>query len=96
MTDKSETTEKVYDVKFEQTVTVTVDVSKFTDEFMAEFRSFMYPFTEIDQHVAHIGKCYMNNFIQSENDFLGGYGKLSDFGVRFGVIEEHEEAEPYV
>lgn len=82
-----------YEVKISRTVIVEVDEEKFTEEFMEEFRKLFYPFTSIGDHAAFIGKSYMNYVVTSADDFLEGYGELSDFGVKFiGAIDEDEEA----
>lgn len=46
-------------------VTVTVDESKFTPDFIADFREHFYPFHTVDDHIRHIAS-------------LAAYGQLGD------------------
>lgn len=69
-------------------VTISVDETKFTDEFMKEFREDFYDFSTIDQHIKHLAWLYATGKITGYFDeFVEGYGKLSDFGVEFEPIE---------
>lgn len=77
-------------VEVRQTVRVNVDESKFTPEFMAEFRASMYPFTSIAQHVEHLAQLYARG-IYSDDSFIEGYGPAKDFGIRFDLVSASEE-----
>jgi hypothetical protein len=72
------------DVEF--SVEVEVDESKFTPEFMAEFRESFYPFTTIEEHIEHLAQLYVRGIAQPYNDFIEGYGMSDDFGIKFKTI----------
>lgn len=65
-------------------IQVTVDESKFTDEFMEEFRRHFYPFNTIEEHMEHLAQLEARGLIGVDN-FVEGYGDIREFGVKFGV-----------
>lgn len=67
---------------------VEVDETKFTPEFMAEFRQSFYNFQTIDRHIEHIGQLAVRDILR---DFTEGYGPISDFGIKAKVIDQTEE-----
>lgn len=67
-----------------QTVEVEVDESKFTPEFMQEFRNSFYSFHTINQHLEHLAQLYARGL---DRDFIEGYGPAQDFGIRFSLID---------
>lgn len=84
---------KEYFVEVKQTIRVKVDLSNFTDNFMEEFRSYMYNFHTVEDHVKHLAYLYAVGAITSES-FVEGYGRLD--GIEFYEDEEevdiiHEE-----
>lgn len=74
-----------YEVEVTQTVRVTVDESRFTDEFMTTFREVFYPFFDIEDHVEHIAQAAARELVSSSSSFLEGYGVLKDMGIDFEV-----------
>lgn len=75
-----------------QAVVVTVDETKFTLEFMEEFRASFFEFEDIDEHVEHLAQLYARGLIDGYPDeFVEGYGLLGDFGITFSI----ESAELY-
>ncbi len=76
---------KTYTV--EQTVSVTVDKSKFTPAFMQEFQSFINDedFDEIDDHMAYLAELYATGAIRGVHEEVEGYGKLSDMGIKLKI-----------
>lgn len=78
------------DIEISQTVQVSVDESKFTPEFMAEFRQLMYHFITIDEHLEHLAQLYARG-IYDENSFIEGYGPAKDFGIKLKVVSASEE-----
>ena len=60
-----------------QVVTVTVDETKFTPEFYAEFRASMYPFDSLDEHIEHLAQLHARGIADGPNDFIEGYGRIS-------------------
>ena len=79
-------------VRVEQIVEVSVDETKFTPEFMAEFRATMYNFGSLDDHLQHLGQLYARG-IDDEFSFIEGYGPASEFGIKFDQIAQYTEIE---
>ena len=73
----------------EQTIRVTVDESKFTPEFMQEFRESFYDFDTLDDHIKHLGQLCARG-IADDFSFIEGYGKASDMGIKFVGIDSDE------
>jgi hypothetical protein len=72
-------------------VLVEVDESKFTDEFMKEFRDSFYDFNSIDDHILHLAQLYARGIADSRNGFIEGYGESTDFGIKFKTLDGWEE-----
>lgn len=60
-------------------VRVTVDETKFTEAFMAEFRRSFFPFDTIEEHIEHLGQLAARGEMRS--DFIEGYGPPADMGI---------------
>lgn len=65
-----------------QYVEVTLDESKFTPEFMEEFREYMYDFESVEEHREHLAQMYACGLCDSYS-YVEGYGNLEDMGVEF-------------
>ena len=74
-----------------QTIVVTVDESKFTPEFMVEFRAQFYGFNNLDDHIKHLAQMEARGLISSADAFVEGYGPLKDMGISFSVDHQEEE-----
>lgn len=77
-------------------VFVTVDESKFTPEFMEEYRAYFFPWQTIDNHREHLAELYGRGVIDgSPSEFIEGYGPASDMGITFrhGFTETELQAE---
>lgn len=73
-----------------QTVEVTVDESKFTPEFMAEFRDNMFHCETVADHAEHIAQLQARGVIEldiNRDEFIEGYGPASDMGIAAKVTE---------
>lgn len=80
------------EIKYVAGVEVTVDETKFTEEWLADFRSFMYNFHTIDQHLEHLGQMYARGFIDDlPGCFIEGYGDTEELGIKFRKIYEDVE-----
>ena len=66
-------------------IEVTVDETKFTDEFLEEFNTTMFQCDEVEDHMRHIAELAGTGQIGIFDDFLEGYGPLEDFGIKFTV-----------
>lgn len=80
---------KTFRVEVRVTVGVTVDESKFTPEFLAEFAGCIsdYDFNEHIEHLAWLHACRDVD----ERSFIEGYGPAKDFGISF--TDEDTETE---
>jgi len=67
-----------------QEVEVEIDESKFSPEFMKEFRESFYPFQTMDQHIEHLAQMEARGVIHNDN-FIEGYGKPSDMGISIHI-----------
>ena len=79
-------------VKVSMYIDVDVDETKFTEEFMQEFRESFYDFHTIEDHIEHLatlfarGLCYNGSFIE-------GYGETKEMGIKFKMIDIDREIE---
>lgn len=80
------------EVTVRQSVHVTVDESKFTREFMAEFRKHFYRFSTLDEHIAHLAQLHARS-LAADHSFIEGYGQAKDMGIRFFIATGSTETE---
>lgn len=66
-------------------VRVTVDESKFTPEFMAEFRESFFPYETIEEHLEHLANLFARGVVDNSDTFIEGYGPPQEMGIRFAV-----------
>jgi hypothetical protein len=77
-----------------KTVEVTVDESKFTDEFLLSFRERFYDsIRTVDDHIRHIAQMYARDLYDGFTTFVEGYGELKDMGISVRVTDEDLEFE---
>lgn len=77
---------KVFDVEVIQIVRVTLDETKFGDDFMQEFRESICNFRSLGEHAEHLGQLYARGVaddIFPGQSFIEGYGEASEMGIRF-------------
>ncbi len=79
---------KSFRVTLTQTVLVTVEETKFTKKFLADYRKMFYKFTTIEEHARHIGQLYMRGLFSE--DFVEGYGDRKEIG-KLGIVIEEED-----
>lgn len=77
-------------VRVIQEIEVDLDETKFTPEFMAEFRESFYPFTTLDEHRCHLAQIFARG-IGDGASFIEGYGPAKGMGISFRQIEQEEE-----
>jgi len=66
----------------ETTVTVTVDESKFTKEWMEDFNKTFHYKEDIDAHKEHLAEMFATGVIEGRpSEFVEGYGVLSEMGI---------------
>lgn len=78
------------EVEVRQTVVVGIDESKFDEAFMEEFRSTMYPFKTLDDHLKHLAQLHVRGLADNKS-FIEGYGEAAEMGISFEVIDQAEE-----
>lgn len=71
-------------------VEVTVDETKFTPQFLAEYATALQDF-DLEGHIKHIAFLEVQDLLQPE--FTEGYGKLSEMGITATVYDSEMEIE---
>lgn len=64
-------------------ITVQVNEDAFTPAFMEEFRASFYDFKTLDEHIEHLGQLYARGIVHQHDNFIEGYGDVSEFGIKF-------------
>ena len=82
---------KRFQVEVVQTFDVKVDESKFTEQFMADFRKSFYEFYTIDDHIKHLAQLYARGLVTPFTRFIEGYGAPEDFGLTFTEVDQEED-----
>jgi hypothetical protein len=85
----------VHTYQVTQGVEVEVDESKFTPEFMEEFRESFFPFDTIDDHREYLAELYARGGISGfPTEFIEGYGPAKDFGIslKIAFVETEQSA----
>lgn len=73
-------------------VAVTVDETKFTEQFMEEFRESFFPFFTIDDHREHLAELYARGVIDGwKDEFIEGYGPANEMGISFRDLGSETE-----
>lgn len=82
-------------VEVRRYIDVTVDESKFTNKFLAEFRKDFFPFYSLDDHVKHLAQLYAIGAIGEypPDQFVEGYGPLDQMGISCCELAEIPEPE---
>lgn len=80
---------KTVQVTFE--VQVTVDETKFSEQFMEEFRQSFFPFDVLDDHIKHIAQLAAREYIDGPSTFLEGYGPVGVMGISAKIASQEEE-----
>jgi len=79
---------------YSATYGIELDETKFTEEFMAEFREGFYPFFLLSQHAEHIAQLYARGLYDPFFDeFIEGYGKPSEMGIKVVFIGATTESQ---
>ena len=67
------------------TVEVTVDESKFDEDFLRYFREFFYNFYDIDDHIKHLAQLAARGL---DDTFIEGYGDITEMGIVLDIIDQ--------
>lgn len=82
---------KKFSTEVKQFVDVTLDETKFTEEWMAEFRSSFYPLTTVEDHAEHLAQLCARGLVDNYTSFIEGYGPPSEFGIEFAIVDSEIE-----
>ena len=86
---------QTFHVEVTQSVRITLDPSKFTPEFMAEFRASFYKFDTLSEHAAHLAQLAARGIAELNRDlpkeFVEGYGPIGEMGISAEVLDCEEE-----
>lgn len=76
-------------VEVTQLVEVTIDVTKFTPAFMAEFRASFFPFHELNEHIEHLAQLHARGVFDLEfkKSFVEGYGFNDAMGISAVTVD---------
>lgn len=65
-------------------VDVTIDETKFTPDFLAEFAASISDY-DMDEHFCHLGWAHACREIDG-NSFIEGYGPAKEMGIQFSNV----------
>lgn len=65
--------------------TVSVDESKFTEDFFQEFSKYMFPVDSVDDCIDHLGLLFARGVVDGSTKFIEGYGDVAEMGIKFEV-----------
>lgn len=82
---------KTYDVDVKQFVTVKLDETKFTPEWMAHFRENFRDLYEVSDHAEHLAFVAARGALDWIDPVVEGYGRLSDMGIEIDVEDPEVE-----
>jgi hypothetical protein len=71
-------------------ISVTVDKSKFTQEFIDNFAKYFFELESIDQHIEHIAELAAKDRL---DEFTEGYGQIKDMGISARINDIVAEVE---
>ena len=72
----------------ETELSIEVDESKFTEEWMEDFRKVFYPFRTVQDHIEHLCLLQARGVIELPfTEFVEGYGNPADMGIRIVTID---------
>lgn len=66
-------------------VEVEINDEQIDEQFMSEFREYMYPFVTIDDHARHLAQLKARELIGSDG-FVEGYGPLKDLNMSVKIV----------
>lgn len=83
---------KIFEVIVTQGTNVEVDETRFTDEWMAEFRESFYDFYTMEDHIEHLASGFARG-LWDNYSFIEGYGPAKEFGIKFTSFYTDAEIE---
>jgi hypothetical protein len=76
-------------VEVRHVVEVEIDESKFTPDFMREFRENFYDFASLNEHFEHLAQLYARGL---DRDFIEGYGPVEEMGISMRTVDIDAES----
>jgi hypothetical protein len=74
-----------------QYISVAIDESKFTPEFLQEYRENFVNRQTAEDHRRHLAKLFAHGLIEGEpSEFVEGCGVLSEMGIVLTYVEDTE------
>lgn len=70
-------------VKVTQYIEVEIDEAKFNEEFIQDFKEYMFNFDTIEEHISYLAELFAKRVVINESSFIDGYGIASDMGIKF-------------
>lgn len=85
-----------FTVQVSQLVEVELDETKFTEQFMSEFRESFYSYYTLEEHAEHIAQLIARGVIETGfgGVFIEGYGPCAEMGIDGRVIDTEMELMP--
>ncbi len=73
-------------------VKVTMDESKFTNEFNEAFSDMMWDVDGLEDHAEHLAQMKAREMIGFDH-FVEGYGDIREMGISLDILSQDTEAE---
>lgn len=73
-------------------VQISLDESFFTEAWLEEFSSYMYPMFDIEDVYNDLGRLYLSGVVDSGTTFIEGYGEVAKFKLKF---EQNSETQSH-
>lgn len=82
---------KMFQVVVTHHVVVSLDETKFTPEFLAEFKQVLYDLDDVEDHAGHLAQLAVRDLLRA--DFIEGYGAPADMGITTEITYSSNEIE---
>lgn len=75
-------------VRVIQEVEITIDETKFDENFLKEFESYMFR-ADLNDHIDHLAILAARGIINDYEEFIEGYGDPIDMGIKVKVLNSY-------
>jgi len=82
---------KKFKVVVTQFIEVTLDETKFDEQFVEDFKASFFDFQTLEEHAMHLAQLRARGV---NGEFIEGYGPVKDMGIKFKNIGQNEEIVP--
>jgi len=80
---------KKFKVEVVRTVSVEIDETKFTPDFLEEFSSYISSsIDDIPSHIEHLAWTFAAGRAD-DDQFIEGYGPAKEFGIKFQELDDY-------